>query len=88
MEQYNWNGILYYADVLIQKGILKEDEIKKIIDIVDIKKIVKYNKLSDKFIEKYIIPRIDLDDYEGISIYDIKKFQSNLQLTSLNLSQS
>ena len=45
-------------------------------DLVDIKKIVKYNKLSKEFIDNYIIPRIDYDDYDGLDLYDIEKYQN------------
>ena len=75
--KYNWNQLLFTADILVQQGGLSEEQLSKIIDIVDIKKIVKFNKLSNQFIEKYIIPRIDYDDYDGIDLYDIEKYQKN-----------
>ena len=28
---------------------------------------------------KYVIPRIDLDEYEGIDEYDIEKYQSRFK---------
>jgi hypothetical protein len=77
-SSYTWNNLLLTADILVQKGILNELQLASIIDIVDIKKIVKFNKLSNDFIEKYIIPRIDYDDYDGIDLYDIEKYQQNL----------
>ena len=78
-SKYSWNQLLFTADILVQQGKLNEEQLSKIIDIVDIKKIVKFNKLSNEFIEKYIIPRIDYDDYDGIDLYDIEKYQSMLK---------
>jgi hypothetical protein len=75
MDDYNWNSLLFMADILVQKGGLDESQLALIIDLVDLRKIVKYNKLSDEFINKYIIPRIDYDDYDGIDLYDIEKYQ-------------
>ena len=76
---YTWNGLLFYIDILVQKGILTENQLEKIIEIVDIKKVVKNNILSEDFINKYIIPRIDYDDYEGIDLYDIEKYQKTIR---------
>ncbi len=70
--KYNWNNLLFMADILVQSGTLNEEQLGYIIDLVDIKKIVKYNKLSAEFIDKYIIPRID---YDGLDLYDIEKYQ-------------
>jgi hypothetical protein len=75
LSHYTWNHFLFTADILVQNGVLDEDQLSKIFDLVDIKKIVKYNKLSKDFIEKYIIPRIDYDDYDGLDLYDIEKYQ-------------
>ena len=60
-------------------GVLEENQLALIIDIVDLKKLVKNNKLSSEFIEKYVVPRLDYDDYEGIDLYDIEKYQSILK---------
>jgi uncharacterized protein YutE (UPF0331/DUF86 family) len=76
---YTWNHLLFTADILVQKGCLDETKLKIIIDIVDLRKLVKYNKLSKEFIEQYVRPRIDLDDYEGIDEYDIEKYQSRFE---------
>jgi hypothetical protein len=76
---YNWNYLLSIADILVQQGTLKEEELKNIITIVDIKKIVKYNKLSQEFIDEYIIPRIDYDDYDSLDLYEIEKYQSKFK---------
>ena len=73
--KYNWNNLLFMADILVQGGTLNEEQLGYIIDLVDIKKILKYNKLSTEFIDKYIIPRIDYDDYDGLDLYDIEKYQ-------------
>jgi hypothetical protein len=37
-----------------------------------------FNKLSKEFIDKYVIPRIDYDDYDGIDLGDIERYQSNI----------
>ncbi len=75
-DKYTWNSLLFTADILVQKGVLDESQLALIIDLVDLKKLVKYNKLSKDFIEKYVVPRIDYDDYDGIDLYDIEKYQS------------
>ncbi len=75
-SKYNWNNLLFIADVLVQEGKLSEDQLIMIIDLVDIKKIVKFNKLSKEFIDNYIIPRIDYDDCDGLDLYDIEKYQN------------
>ncbi len=76
METYTWQHLLFTADILVQKGCLDESKLAMIIDMVDLRKLVKYNKLSKEFIDKYVKPRIDLDDYEGIDEYDIEKYQA------------
>jgi hypothetical protein len=73
---YTWQHLLFTADVLVQKGCLDESKLALIIDMVDLRKVVKFNKLSKEFIDKYVKPRIDLDDYDGIDEYDIEKYQS------------
>ena len=77
--QYTWNSLLFTADVLVQKGCLDETQLALIIDLVDLKKLVKNNKLSKEFIEKYVVPRIDYDDYDGIDLYDIDRYQSRFE---------
>jgi hypothetical protein len=79
LNSYNWNSLLFIADVLIQKGELTEDQIKKIIDIIDLKKLIKYNKLSDNFINKILKPKIeeeyDSSNYESITMHDVERYQ-------------
>ena len=75
-SMYTWQHLLFTADVLVQKGCLDESKLALIIDMVDLRKVVKFNKLSKEFIDKYVKPRIDLDDYDGIDEYDIEKYQS------------
>ena len=70
---YTWQHLLFTADILVQKGCLDEIQLALIIDMVDLKKLVKNNKLSKEFIDKYVIPRIDYDDYDGIDEYDIER---------------
>ncbi len=76
---YNWNNLLFVIDILVQQGKLTEEQLTMVVDLVNIKKIVKYNKLSKDFIEKYIIPRIDYDEYDGLDLNDIEKYQSIFQ---------
>ncbi len=71
-----WNHLLFTATTLVQRGCLTENQLIQIIDLVDIKTIVKFNKLSKKFIDDYIIPRIDYDDYDGLDLYMIEKYQN------------
>ncbi len=78
-SKITWQNLLFTADILVQKGILDESQLALIIDLVDLRKLVKNNKLSKEFIEKYIKPRIDLDDYEGIDEYDIEKYQARFK---------
>ena len=78
-KNYTWSGLLFYIDILVQKGSLTESQLEKIIDMTNIKKVVKNNELSDDFINKHIIPRIDYDDYDGIDLYDIEKYQNILK---------
>ncbi len=77
-DRYTWNNLLFTADILVQKGELTEKQLIMIIDLVDIKKVVKFNKLSQEFIDKYIIPRIDYDDYDGLDLCMIEDYQSKL----------
>lgn len=46
---YTWQHLLFTADILVQKGCLNEEQLALIIDMVDLKKIVKNNKLSKEF---------------------------------------
>ncbi len=79
LEKYTWNHLLFVADIIVQRGGLSEDQLALLVDLVDIKKIVKNNKLSQEFIDKYIVPRIDYDDYDGIDLYDIEKYQAHFK---------
>jgi hypothetical protein len=78
-EKYTWNHLLFITDIMIQKGILTESQIKKIIDIVDINKVVKHNKLSPQFIENVIRPMIendfDSDSSDDLTMHDVYKIQ-------------
>jgi hypothetical protein len=73
---YTWSHLLFTADILVQKGCLSESQLKSIIHLVDIKKVVKNNKLSEKFIKEEIIPRIDYNDYDGLDLCQIESYQS------------
>jgi hypothetical protein len=76
-SKYTWNSLLFNADILVQKGCLNENQLKKIIDIVDIEKVVKFNKLTNNFIEQYVKPRIEKNDdvYDAMTMYDVYKIQ-------------
>lgn len=76
-SKYTWNHLLFTADVLVQKGELSEEQLKKIINIVDIEKVVKHNNLSDSFIDVYVKPKIDenVDEYNSMTMYDVYKIQ-------------
>jgi hypothetical protein len=76
IDIYTWNHLLFTADILVQKGCLHESQLALIIHMVDLRKLVKNNKLSKEFIDKYVIPRIDYDDYDGIDTYDIERYQA------------
>jgi hypothetical protein len=73
---YTWSHLLFTVDILVQKGCLDEKQLALIIDMVDLRKLVKNNKLSKEFIDKYVIPRIDYDDYDCIDTYDIERYQA------------
>lgn len=60
-DKYTFQHLLFMVDIMIQKGILTETQIKKIIDIVDIKKLVNHNKLSSQFIENTLRPMVEND---------------------------
>lgn len=79
IKNITWSIVLDMIHILVCKGELTELQLEKIIDLVDIKDIVKNNLLSNVFIKKYIEPRIDLDDYDGIDLYSIEKYQNNLK---------
>jgi len=73
-----WNGLLFIADQLIQSGKLTEHQIKKILPLVELKKVINHNKLSDNFIRNNIEPIIEMedsDDEESITISDVYKIQ-------------
>ena len=83
-QKYNWNYLISVIDIIVRNGNLTESQLEQIIDLADIKTVVKNNKLSDDFIEKIIIPRIDNDDYDGMDLYKIKSYQSYLNQFLLN----
>lgn len=76
---YTWQHLLFTVDIMVQKGILTEPQIKKIIDIIDIKKLVTHNKLSPQFIENILRPMVendfDSDGSDDLTMHDIYKIQ-------------
>jgi hypothetical protein len=78
-DKYTWQHLLFITDMMIQKGVLTETQIKKIIDIVDIKKLVNNNKLSPQFIENILRPMIEndfnSDSSDDLTLHDIYKIQ-------------
>ena len=78
MSNCTWNNLLFLADQLIQSGKLTESQIKKILPIVELKKVVLHNKLSDNFIRNNIEPLIEMqdsDDDDTLTISDVYKIQ-------------
>jgi hypothetical protein len=78
MNVNTWNHLLYTADQLIQSGNLTESQIKKILPLVELKKVIKHNKLSDDFIMFNIKPLIEMqdsDDEDLLTLNDIYRIQ-------------
>ena len=82
MSTYTWNHLLFTADQLIQSGTLTESQIKKILPLVELKKVVKYNKLSENFIRNNIEPIIEMedsDDEDSLTLNDVKFYPKSRQ---------
>jgi len=83
MNTSTWNHLLFTADQLIQSGKLTEYQIKKILPLVELKKVVKHNKLSDNFIRNNIEPLVEMQDSEDedyvtlCDVYKIQKYNFN-----------
>lgn len=79
-DTYTWQHLLFTVDIMVQKSILTEPQIKKIIDIIDIKKLVSHNKLSQQFIENILRPMVendfDSDGSDDLNMNDIYKIQN------------
>ena len=78
MSNNNWNHLLFTADQLIQSGNLTESQIKKILPLVELKKVILYNKLSENFIRNNIEPLVEMldsDDEDNLTLYDIYSIQ-------------
>ncbi len=78
MSTYTWNHLLFTADQLIQSGTLTESQIKKILPLVELKKVVSHNKLSENFIRNNIEPLIDMedsDDEDFLTLNDVHRIQ-------------
>ena len=75
---------LFNLDKIIQTGILTENELEKLIKIykLDFVKLVKYNKLSNKFINKYIITYLSKNDI--LDIETIKLYQQYVDSNKIN----
>ena len=78
---------LFNLDKIVQTGILTEKELEKLIKIykLDLVKIVKYNKLSTRFINTYIIPKLyknDILDIETINLY--QQYVDSIQINELS----
>ena len=87
-DKYTWQHLLFVVDIMVQKGILKESQMKKIIDIIDINKLVKYNKLSPEFIENILRPLVENDfnsnDSDDLTMTDIYKIQERKKENNKN----
>ena len=83
----NWEELLNSVDYLVKNQLLTEGQIRKIIDIVNIRNLVTYNKLNQKFIDNVIGPHIenDFDDFsddnekDKIKLNEIYKLQKELK---------
>jgi uncharacterized protein YutE (UPF0331/DUF86 family) len=79
-DTYTWQHLLFIVDMMVQKGVLTESQIRKIIDIIDIKKLVNHNKLSPQFIENILRPIVennfDSDSSSDLTMNDIFKIQN------------
>ena len=80
-----WEDLVSSVDYLIKNQLLTEPQIRKIIDIVNIRNLVTYNKLNPKFIDNVISPRVDndFDDFgdekDKIKMNEIYKLQKELK---------
>jgi hypothetical protein len=82
-----WNELLNSVDYLVKNQLLTEGQIRKILDIVNIRTLVTYNKLNQKFIDNVIAPNIeydcdnilDNDDKNIIKLNEIYKLQKELK---------
>jgi hypothetical protein len=81
----NWEDLLASVDYLVKNQLLTEGQIRNIIDIVNIRTLVTYNKLNEKFINNIISPRVDndFDDFgeekDKIKMNEIYKLQKELK---------
>ncbi len=81
----NWEDLLNSVDYLVKNQLLTEGQIRKIIDIVNIRTLVTHNKLNEKFINNIISPRVDndFDDFgeekDKIKMNEIYKLQKELK---------
>ncbi len=80
-----WEELLNSVDYLVKNQLLSEGQIRKIIDIVNIRTLVTHNKLNPKFIDNVISPRVDndFDDFgeekDKIKMNEIYKLQKELK---------
>lgn len=82
-----WDELLNSVDYLVKNQVLSEGQIRKIIDIVNIRTLVTHNKLNQKFIDNVIGPHIenDFDDFSdnndnnNIKLNEIYKLQKELK---------
>lgn len=78
MDTFTWNHLLFVSDQLIQSGKLTESQIKKILPLVELKKVITNNKLSANFIRNNIEPLIEMedsDDDDSLTINDVYRIQ-------------
>lgn len=55
------------TDILVKHAVLSLDEIKYLINIINLEDLLKYNNLPNDFINEYILPRLT---YKIKNIYD------------------
>jgi len=84
----NWEDLVKSVDHLVKNQLLTEAQIRKIIDIVNIRTLVTHNKLNPQFINNVISPRVDndFDDFDDfgeekdkMKMNEIYKLQKELK---------
>lgn len=79
----SWETLVEAANNLVEQNVLTESQIKKIIDIVNIRTLVTHNKLTPKFIQSVISPLMENDFGDNIDndlkMSEIYKLQEQLK---------
>ena len=82
----SWEDLVNSANKLVEQNVLTESQIKKIIDIVNIRTLVTHNKLTPKFIQSVLSPLMENDFSDNIDdnlkMSEIYKLQERFKKTS------